>query len=74
MGLEKSTYVATQTSGRLEFKHEGDHLKIEILNGDMVVIDTATISGEDPRSLVKDFFPTKRPKKVKAATERKKAA
>lgn len=72
MGLEKSTYVSTEGNGRLEFKREDGNLRIEVVTNDGTVSDAAMINEEDLRSLVKDFFPTKRgPKKVKAV---KKAA
>lgn len=75
MSLEKSTYVSTQANGRLEFKSEGDGLRIEVVNGEGNVTDTATISSDDLRSLVKEFAPAKRgPKKSKGAGPKAKAA
>ena len=44
MALEKSTYVATQSNGRLEFKSSGDGLQIDVVSADGNTADTAAIS------------------------------
>ena len=66
--LAKSTFVTTQSNGRLEFKADGDNLRIEVLSADGNAVDSAELSGEDLRALVKEFAPAKRQsKKSKAA-------
>ena len=74
MALEKSTYVATQSNGRLEFKSSGDGWAIEIVDADGTITDTASISGDDLRALVKEFAPAKRGPKKQKPEKAKKAA
>lgn len=74
MGLEKSTYVSTSSNGRLAFKRSGDQLEIQVIDSDGTMRDTAALTEDDLRSLLKDSFSkTRGPRKAKAASPNGKA-
>lgn len=61
MPIEKTTSVSLpSTNGKFTFQRVGDDLEFQAIDGGGVTNDSAMLSADDLRFLLKEYFPTAR--------------